>query len=55
MDDYVFDKSIFYFILRFDCYTSFTIKNEIFTTILKILKTDVNVTVTNIKNRIIKQ
>ena len=41
MDDYVFDKSIFYFIESFDCYATLIVKellynkNQIFTSISK--------------------
>ena len=30
MDDYVFDKSIFYFIQRFECYTTLIVKELLY-------------------------
>ena len=61
MDDYVFDKSISYFIQRFERYTSFIVKellnnkNQFLTSISKTFKTNINLIVTNISNNIIKQ
>ena len=61
MDDYVFDKYIFYFIQRFECYATLIVKgllynkNQIFTSISKSVVTYINITVTNISNNIIKQ
>ena len=61
MDDYVFDKSIFCFIQRFEFYTTLIVKellynkNQFFTSISKSVVTYINITVTNISNNIIKQ
>ena len=64
MDDYVFDKSIFYFfsnvssvILHSLSGNCFTVKNQICTSISKsnVTCTYINITVTNISNNIIKQ
>ena len=64
MDDYVFDKSIFYFfsnvssvILHSLSGNCFTVKNQICTSISEsnVTCTYINITVTNISNNIIKQ
>ena len=61
MDDYIFNKSISYFIQRFECYTTLIVKellcnkNQFFNSILKNVVTYMNITITNISNNIIKQ
>ena len=63
MDDYVFNKSIFYFIFqRSECYTTHIVnellynKNRFFfTSISKNVVTYINITITNTSNNMIKQ
>ena len=61
MDDYVFDKSIFYFFQRFACYTAVTVKELLFnkksnfTSISKSVVTYINITVTNMSDNVLKQ
>ena len=59
MDDYVFEKSIF-FIQCFKCYITLIVKELLydkkgFTSISKSVVTYITITVTNISNNIIKQ
>ena len=61
MDDYFFDKSIFYFIQRFECYTTLIVKELLYNKksnfyfYFKSVVTYINITVTNISNNIIKR
>ena len=61
MDDYFFDKSIFYFIQRFECYTAVIVKELLYNKksnfyfYFKSVVTYINITVTNISNNIIKR
>ena len=60
-DDNFFDKSKFYFIQRFKCYTKLIVKEllyskiKFFTSISKSVVNYIKITVTNISNNIIKQ
>ena len=61
MDDYVFDKSIFYFIQRFERYITLIVKELLYNKksnfyfYFKKCRNFINITVTNILNNIIKQ
>ena len=62
MDDYVFNKSKFIIFQRFECYTTFIVKEllynnkiKFFTSISKSIATYITITVTYISNNIIKQ